>query len=703
MTSPTPASTEVKTPLRFRLDVEGLRALAVGFVLLHHASATLMPGGFAGVDMFFVVSGFVITTQLVREVERTGTVNLPSFYARRAKRLLPAAGMVLVFTALSTWAFASRVQWASIGTDIVASSLYVVNWVFAARSVDYLAEDIEPSPVQHFWSLAVEEQFYFIWPLLIMGLALLARRIRHLAKSSTGERSKAHSAAIPLRAVLALGLLMVVVIPSLAWSIYYTSTSPQQAYFVTTTRLWELGVGALVAVLAPTWQLLSRRIAALLGWLGLIGLLISMIFITTQTAWPGSAALVPTLSTALVIIAGFSAAEIGPIRVLGIKPLVWIGGLSYSLYLWHWPLLRAGEWVFGEQGPYQGLAIVAFSFLPAWAGYHLIEKPIRFSKSISKAPKLSLSIGANFTAIGVVAGLVLSGAAASSSDQGPQNAAVATGSGAPLFPTITPDPTQATTDLPNIYEMGCPVSLQGGEVVDCPSPVAGTGSIDVVLVGDSKIGQWTSTVEAIALENDWSVSTYTMSGCSYADVLLVKEAGDYVPCRNWAQDVHAILTEDPPDILLTSGVSRSGRAADGSIGTQPVIDGMITYWQEMVDAGTVVFAISDTPQPPSEEDYGYASVYECVADNMDNPSQECEWPALRGPGDRVLEPAAEAVDGATFIDMNAEFCVEGTCPAVYRNVLTYRQGSHITDTFAQVLAPQLREELLPLLPELASP
>lgn len=677
---------------RFRLDIEGLRALAVGFVLLHHASATLLPGGFTGVDMFFVVSGFVITTQLIKEVERTGTVNLPGFYARRAKRLLPAAGMVLIFTAISTWAFASRVQWSNIGTDIVGSSLYVVNWVFASRSVDYLAEDAQPSPLQHFWSLAVEEQFYVIWPLLIIGLATLATT---LAKRRSGSRS----APIPRRAVLAGGLLVLVVLPSLAWSIYYTQTSPEQAYFVTTTRLWELGIGALVAVLAPTWKLLPSRIAAIIAWTGLAGLLTSMLIITTETAWPGSAALIPVITTSMIIIGGFSSGPTGPVTLLGLKPLVWIGGLSYSLYLWHWPLLRTGEWIFGEQGPYQGLAIVAFSFLPAWIGYQLVEKPIRYSKTISASPKFSLSLGANFTAIGVIAGLFLLSATSNSSDasSAPVDLANADQSSTTaLFDVITPDPAVATDDLPEFYAMGCDVPRSESEPKKCVSD-AGGGALDVVLVGDSKAGQWWTPLETVAVENDWTMVGYTKSTCSYADVMLVKGEDDFVECREWNNKLHELLMADPPDVLVTSGLSNKGRTADGGSEKEPVIAGMESYWQDLVNEGTTVIALADSPQVDPEDEYGYPSAYECVADNMADANAACNWAASAGMGDSIMQSAAEAVNGATFVDMNAYICPDNTCIAVDRNVLTHRQGSHITDTYAQVLTQPLREEIMPLI------
>jgi peptidoglycan/LPS O-acetylase OafA/YrhL len=225
----------------FRADVEGLRAIAVLTVMWFHAGLGGLTGGFAGVDIFFVISGFLITGQLVREVEASGRIPLPRFYARRAKRLFPAAATVLVATAVLTWLALPRVTWRDTGGDLVAAAAYVVNWRLAARSVDYLATDTAHSPVQHFWSLAVEEQYYLLWPVLLTLVAVLIRRWR-----------------LPVRPMMAVGLAAIT-IPSLAWSIHLTSSDPARAYFVTTTRLWELGIGALVAVGAPVCRALPPR------------------------------------------------------------------------------------------------------------------------------------------------------------------------------------------------------------------------------------------------------------------------------------------------------------------------------------------------------------------------------------------------------------------------------------------------------------
>src|SRR5690625_1620526 len=215
----------------FRPDIEGMRAVAIGLVLIYHAGLSQLPGGFVGVDVFFVISGFLITGLLIREIERTGRISLRRFYARRAKRLLPATGVVLIATSLLTWLTISAVEWRDFGLDIVASALYVVNWQLASRSVDYLAEDVGLSPVQHFWSLAVEEQYYIVWPLLLAVLAWSLKRRR----SVNVRRSMS----------VAIALLIIV---SFASSIYFTSDDPARAFFITPTRLWELGIGAAVAI-----------------------------------------------------------------------------------------------------------------------------------------------------------------------------------------------------------------------------------------------------------------------------------------------------------------------------------------------------------------------------------------------------------------------------------------------------------------------
>lgn len=726
---------------KFRGDIEGLRAIAVLLVLIYHAGVGAVSGGFLGVDVFFVVSGFVITNQLLREVMSTGRLSLWGFYGRRAKRLLPAAGLVLVVTAIGAWLAAPRVAWQQIGGDIIGAALYVVNWVFAARSVDYLAEDVDPSPVQHFWSLAVEEQFYLIWPIVILVLVLvLARRARRAAGAN-----ELPEPVVPRRRALAWGLLGIIVVPSLVFSVVFTWLRPTEAFFITPTRLWELGIGALVALGAGVFRAWSPRMGALVAWVGLIVLVGSAFVVDGHTPWPGIAAAAPVLGTAAVIAGGFASAGWGPQVVLARRPMIWVGGLSYSLYLWHWPMLRFWEWQVGEFSVLVGLVIVTLSVVPSWLSFKLVESPIRHASSLNLSPRYALSVGFNASLIALVAGLVLTqgamvgargggqatGATWSANEDGTGNGADDTGTGEgtdnaqstagpgedspdspavglpepgaeqpgdePFFDAITPDPLEATADVPGLYEDGCQIKAEDTSSEPCDFGDT-TSSTVIAVVGDSKAAQWVPALDTIGKENGLDFRTYTKQGCAFADSMQVDDASQagYQTCRTWGQDVLERLTGDEkPAAVIVSGVRSDGLAADDApvdtATTEDLVAGYVRYWQTLEEAGIPVIALSDTP-PPGE----VGPVYECVDEHRDDPSV-CSWPYQMSVGSQALKAAVEQVDGAAYLDIDPWVCPGGTCVGVYRNVMTYRQGSHITATFATVLTEPLEAKLLPML------
>lgn len=730
---------------RFRADIEGLRAIAVLLVLVYHAGVSSLSGGFIGVDVFFVVSGFVITALLLRELERTGTINLLTFYGRRAKRLLPAAGLVLIVTTLVAWALASRIQWQTIGPDIIGAATFVVNWVFSARSVDYLAEDVEPSPVLHFWSLAVEEQFYVIWPLLILAVVLLMRHRRWNRRLALGSV-----------------LLGVIVIPSFVFSIWYTHTHPQQAFFITPTRLWEMGVGALVAVAAARFRSLSTRLGSLLAIVGLGMVLLAGFVIGTSTTWPGAAALLPVLGTAAVIAGGLAAPRNLAARILSLRPLVWIGALSYSVYLWHWPLLRFWEWVYDTPSVPVGLLIVGLSFIPAWASYTFVESPIRHAAAFERSPRFALSMGANFTLVALVCGLLLtygsqagvrasgqatgagwtaatqasgdgvdSGTDAPTSTEGAvptenpagipdvegptvgagedaagedggADSVIATGmtppraetdSDEPFFTALTPDPLNARKDTPGNVEDGCQATVHEDEVSRCDFGDP-DGEVLLVAVGDSKLGQWSTALDQIGRENGWQVHVYSKSACSYLDATLLADEQPYTSCRTWADSLREHLQESPaPDVFLVSGLAHVGRAVQDpqDSSADPVVEGYRSYWRELQERGTLIVAISDSPRPSND----VLPAYECVDRHRDDLSA-CEWEYEQSAGSAAMLAAVQASPGAWFIDMDPWVCPDGTCVGAYRNILTYRQGSHLTATFVRALTEPLASHLVPL-------
>ncbi|MGP3535458.1 acyltransferase family protein [Microbacterium sp. RD1] len=675
----------------FRPDIEGLRAVAVGTVLLYHAGIQFIPGGFVGVDIFFVISGFLITGLLVREVERTGRVSMARFYARRARRLLPAAVLVLVVSAALTWVTASPVDWSTSGTDIVAAALYVENWVLAARSVDYLAEGLAASPVQHYWSLSVEEQFYVVWPLVLLIVVLIVRK--------SGWN---------LRTVMGAALTLIVV-PSLAWSVIATDSTPETAYFVTTTRLWELGVGALVAVSVGLWAKLPAIAARVVGWAGLAAILASVLLIDESARWPGSLALLPVLGTAAVIVAG-TADQGGAARLLGLRPMVWVGGLSYSLYLWHWPLLIAAGNLFGPPGEKIGLAVIVISFVLAWLSNRFVENPVRFSKRLSRSSAMSLSVALNLTAVAVVSGLLLILAVPSAA--APSTEAIASRGGATLtfdadsiqgvmlegaLSTMIPAPAAATKDVPKSSVDGC---NRGFDAVD-PEPCsigAADGDVTIAVVGDSKIQQWADVLGDIAREHQWRMLLATKSGCGFSDGLRELPDGvPYVACPQYNQALTEQLIELAPDVVITSQRHSSAfLPGTTEYSRDEMRDALVRTWTALEDHGIDVITVLDNPSP-SDVEPGGGEVYKCVTEVDD--LADCAFDRQVGldrSGSVALLAAARKVPAIDVVDLTDAFCDETSCPPVIGDVLVYRQGSHLTNTYVRSLEPILDARLEPL-------
>jgi peptidoglycan/LPS O-acetylase OafA/YrhL len=659
-----------------------------------------VPAGFVGVDVFFVISGFLITQLLLKELVQTGRISLLGFYARRAKRLLPAAAVVLTATAALVIAFVPKVHWKDIGGDIVASAMYVVNWRLADRSIDYLAEDVAPSPVQHFWSLAVEEQYYLVWPLLLIVATLIARR-----------RGR------PLIRSLWLGLA-VVGVPSFAWSIYQTAYEPASAFFVTTTRMWELAIGAAVAIGARELVRMPRGLAIVLGWAGVAAVVAAAVLFSTSTAWPGYAAALPTIGTAAVIAAGAAASDgWAPARVLGTTPFRWVGGLSYSLYLWHWPLIVIAATYWDGLSVRQGLAIAALSFVPAWLTHRLVENPIRYSATVSRLPKYALSLGANFSLVGVVAGVAV---VLAIPQPAPDSVAANTSLGAAVLSAqpdgdprgapvdrasaIRPDPLRAPDDVPDLYDEGCQQGVASSEAVSCEYGPEDYGAT-IAVVGDSKVAQWLPALQVLAEENAWRIVTYTKSRCPFAAVDITIDGEDYTSCREWTDNVLAELADDPPEHVITSQGRKSGRP-DGASGdieasTEAMVDGLHKVWYSLSALGIQVIALADTPQTGM-------NVYECVAENPDQLTR-CTFDRAEGvaksstptleeavgsfPVGKTLDTVSGSPGPVTMVDLTSAICPTEKCAPVIGNVLVYRQGSHITATYVTTLAPRLGEAL----------
>jgi len=703
-----PSATQVaKASGGFRPDVQGLRAVAVGAVLLFHANWKFFSGGFVGVDVFFVISGFLITGILLREAQGSGRIRLGGFYAKRARRILPAATVVLIATLILTVMLLPQIRWETVGVDTIASALYVVNWVFAAGT-DYLNAEIAASPLQHFWTLAVEEQFYIVWPLLLVTLLLLFRR-----RTKTREGTVADHRVSAMRAARP-GVLLVLVL-SLLFSIYQTSVDPAPAYFLTTTRLWELAVGAAVAVFASEIARIPHWLGYVLGWAGLASIVVATLLFSGSTPFPGYAALVPTLGSAAIIAGGMNGrAENGVGRLLTLRPMRWIGDISYSLYLWHWPLIVVGTYLLGgELRVRYGLLIVIFSILPSWLSYRFIENPLRNWGWVKHSVKRSLLAGAAL----MVSSIVLAscvyiaprimnpqyeasadtkiGAEALTGDFTNDDLSSFTDAGKPadqIEGGFTPSALDARDDNTEVYGIGCnrPSSAATPKIKGC---IWGDphGDTSVILVGDSHAASWASAYIALAKEHGWKLWVSTKASCGLSSVSQADGDQEYTKCNTWsAMMFDDILAEHPDLVVTTNRYTRAAYKPGLSRGEARMLyaDGLHNDLQRLNKAGIPTIVMDSTPEMNSD-------VPECLSANPDHLTA-CATPRTDaiGKGATYVKRAVEGLPEADIIDMNNWICPDTeACSAVVGNVAVYRDAHHLTRTFGQTLAKPLEAEL----------
>ncbi|MHA7284826.1 acyltransferase family protein [Arthrobacter sp. MDT3-44] len=680
-------------PNNFRKDVQGLRAIAVGIVLLYHAELPFMPGGFVGVDVFFVISGFLITGGIVRELRRDGTLSLKNFYVRRIARILPAATVTLLATAIATWLLLPETRWVAVGRDVFASTLYYVNWLFAESSVDYLAQDQASSPLQHFWSLAVEEQFYIVWPALLLAVGALCLR---------------------LNASLQKGLLFAVALvglPSLAWSVYYTVANPGGAYFVTTTRMWELAIGAGLAIAASKGSQPPKILAASLGWAGLAAIGFAAFTYTGALPFPSYTALLPTLGAAAVLWGGQAGGNAGVGLLLNRRFMVFIGSISYSLYLWHWPMLVIIGELIGGITPITGTIIILASVVPAFLSYRYLE--LRAQEAIKDYHGSKIGTGFLLSLFPAVAAVILMAAVPPVPPQStvefvqkPIAGAEATpvgaellAAGAPLvvkdsFATISPAATNAAADTPVINQNGCMNDRANVEPKMCPfgDPA---GEKVIALIGDSHAAMLAPGFNAFAGQNGYRLDTYTKGACPFVSIPTEYEGTAYTECNEWVANVTAKLTEEKPALVVIANSRYRVFQEDGTVlsfeeSKQPIADNLNEQWRTLQDAGVPVSAVRMTPRPDVQ-------IPDCVAANPDKlsecalPSDEILW--SDGPEMRARDFNNEV----NIVDLSDAFCADGRCPAVIEGILVYRDNNHITATYARTLDDHIADRVAPLL------
>ncbi len=673
--------------------------MAVLLVVLAHAGVPGLAGGYIGVDVFLVLSGYLITSLLLREATTTGTVDLTSFYARRARRILPAATLTLLATLFVATLTLPYTQAYRVLQDAEWSTFFAANWHFAQLGTDYFSSGLPPSPVQHYWSLAVEEQFYLVWPVVLA--LVLSVGLRRPKSAVIGARGRVRVLCVVLLAATA---------GSFVWAATHVGNDPAGTYFSTLARAWELGAGALLALLGSLPARLPFPARGLLSWGGLIAIVAAATRFGPTTPVPGTAALLPVLGTVAVIACGAGGSTAGPARMLGGWPLSRLGDLSYSFYLWHWPfLVLPAAWAGHELGLVPALALSAVALATSVLTYRLFEDPIRSVRGLSLRPQLALGLWP-VTVTLVLVGVLWSGgriATAANTSMGASVSAAGESTPAELATAVAQAVREAErgAPLPRVVQDLRTLSLDrppaciaaAAETVSrlCPSGDLSAGRT-VVVLGDSHARMWLPAVDAIAAERGWRVVPLLKMGCRPLDWPLWDAASAHVGefCQEFSAWARAQVDEIQPDLVVVAGKAPVTLANEAGDGPMPPGDASLAAWQtgmqRLVDrllrSADAVRLVLDTPalsQNPADCLSAAGATMASCTEGF--PPQISEFNAR-------TQAVAAATRGVATVDMTRYVCWHGRCPMVVSGIAVYADDDHLSRTYVQHLTPAFAAE-----------
>lgn len=631
----------MRPPSVFRPDIEGLRAIAIVAVILYHADVPGFGSGYIGVDAFFVISGFLITGILVREADRTQHIDLLRFWGRRAARLLPNAILTLTATIVGIMTLASVLTREAGAGDVAATLLYYANFHFSARTLDYFDQSVQSSPVLHFWSLSVEEQFYLFWPVCIVpGLWMFKRLNRPVTLVFLG--------------VLALG--------SFGAMIYWSRIEPSRAFFDTESRVWQLAFGAMLAVRLP-----PTRWAAAIGWVGLVGLLLSIGLLDLLPLNPRVASVIPTLAAAAALYGGSGSPTYGANPVLGNAVMQWIGRRSYSLYLWHWPLL-----VFAAPAVGRGFTILLIVPIASLA-FAWVEQPLRIAAPARLSPPklVGIAVAACF------------GAAVLAFWLPRLDPAYASARGDILKRLI-----EAKNDGPHLIGPSCKTQADADNGV-CLFGKPG-GAKRVALYGDSHAEQLIDGINAAAVAAGWEFRVWARGGCSPIDF----ETND-AACTAFHRGVYDSIAQFKPDLILVASANGgSVHLHDKITGKEIEAAESVPIWkagfkralERLAGIAPRVGVVRDTPmntKPMGTECLETRAPAECLTPRAE---------ALRADAPDVA--VARTMPGIRLLDLSDRFCDPKFCPAMKDGQIVFRaDDNHITRTVSLWLVPDFLKVL----------
>jgi peptidoglycan/LPS O-acetylase OafA/YrhL len=652
--------------LTYRSDIQGLRAIAILLVVLAHANIPLFSGGFVGVDIFFVLSGYLITGLLLKEYAENGRIRLAAFYARRLKRLLPALLAMICLTAVVGLLLLSSYEFKEQSRSIYYAAWWTSNLFFSFSELNYFAELQTKDLFLHTWSLGVEEQYYLVWPLLLIAaLTILARRHRQSDRST--------------RLLFVLGTLF---LASLGLSLYWSETRPLWSFYLMPSRIWQFALGGAVFI----W--LRRHIrdngtataarnypkwAATAGTFGLILIVGSAVLLHSNITYPGYWALFPSLGTALVLAAGQVSTEKGTANLLAHPWLVWIGDRSYSWYLWHWPVLMLA-FTLGINGRLETALLAAFSLLLAMFSYRYVELPFwkgRFSR-LKPSRIILLSILAML--------MVINGSFYSLSNLKPPP------------PSFSISATRS--DIPEIYRYRCDDWFSSAKVRPC---VFGDPKAQrtIVLIGDSVGAQWFSLVREIFPAPQWRLVVLTKSSCAIVDedYFYDRIGGIYKVCTDWRNKVLDLLPSLTPDVVLI------GSAANYGFTQSQWTEGTARVLARITAVTKYTLVIPGTPalgfDGPGCLERHIASAKPA---EMDQNEPVCSQ-RLKNPQpanvSRYLGEATQRFSNAVLLDLNDLVCPDGRCSARSKDsgIVVFRDKNHLTDTFVRAQIPEVISRL----------
>jgi peptidoglycan/LPS O-acetylase OafA/YrhL len=647
----------------FRGDINGLRVLAIIPVVAFHADLTLFGGGFVGVDVFYVISGYLITMNLLREVESTGSIRLWSFWGKRVRRLLPAAGTMVLITTPLAMLVLSPLQWSELGKQSAATLLYLSNFLFAQQATDYFAADLaSPSPFLHTWSLSVEEQFYVIWPVIVILAALLARKL-----------------GVPVRRVL-LAAFGSTILASLALSIFWTESDPSAAFYLLPTRAWEFALAGLLAMLPATW-IGSRATRVAFGLSGAALLFGSILLMDSSTAFPGSAALIPVLATLLFIVGGRRKAgedqHVWPSKLLNAGPMQWLGTLSYSWYLWHWPFIVLISAAVGNESPLLKSAAALGALVAACATYYFVENPVRFDR------RLTQSLRRTFIAAGVVTVIVGSTSAIAFA----QGEAVLDRNVAIL---------EARSEKPDQDCARNSVEHEGVELCEMGDL---TSDITVLFMGDSHAGHLKDALGQAALEEGIRLVVRWKASCPAIGIDTVNSSDLWgSDCRPYQRATMSLADSlDVDGILISQSEAYDGRLVD-SKGGQLTLEEQRTLWtssyeRTLDDLKVTAPKIGVVLDNPRFED----DPNDCLVRTFSD-AAECAVPRANAlEAVSVLQTLTEAVIATRAIDAvfttTDTLCDPNICNVMVDGVPVYMDYNHLSRQWTLTQVPALRELL----------